>query len=43
MALSLTGEWAFLEGEHTGLGLIHRDAGGFGDCGLLQPSVTGAG
>jgi len=33
MALSLTGEWAFLGGEHTGLGLVHQDAGGFGDRG----------
>jgi len=35
MALSLTVEWAFLEGEYTSLGIIHRDAGGFGDRGLL--------
>jgi len=43
MALSLTGEWVFRGGEQTSLGLIHRDVGGFGERGLLQPSVTGAG
>jgi len=43
MALSLSGERAFLGVEHTSLGLIHRDAGGFGDRGRLRPPVTGAG